>query len=214
MADDLETVMRALPATMPASHRFVIAIGGPPAAGKSTFSQKLRERLGDRAALLQMDAFHFDNSILIERGHRQRKGAPHTFDVAAYRHYLATLRSQPAVEMSVPVFDRSLELSRNCAELVTSDHDIIITEGNYLLLDDEPWTDLHDLFDLTISVDAPLDAIEARILDRWRTHGLSESEAKTRAESNDLPNARLVLNHSRPAQLRITTHEVSDTYDR
>lgn len=203
MPDDLKSVLRALDTARPNGRRTVIAIGGPPAAGKSTFSQTLRGQLGDRATLLQMDAFHFDDTILIARGHRDRKGAPHTFDVMAYRHYLATLRSGPALEMSVPVFDRSLELSRNCAELVTSDHEIIITEGNYLLLQDEPWAGLHGLFDLTVSVEAPLDLIEKRILERWRRHGLSEAEARARAESNDLPNARLVTKRSRPAQITV-----------
>lgn len=188
---------------MPATQRFVVAIAGPPAAGKSTLAKQMHAELAPHAAVLGMDAFHFDNAILEARGHRNRKGAPHTFDVAAYAHWLGLLRSEPAIEVAVPVFDRSLELTRNCAEAVTADHRIIITEGNYLLLDQEPWSSLSELFDLTVWVDTPLDVIESRILERWADHGLSTTDAATRAESNDLPNARLVQRGSRSAQLTV-----------
>lgn len=199
------TIVDAIPDELPSDQRFIIAISGPPAAGKSTLAQALRAELGEVAAVLQMDAFHFDNPVLIERGHRPRKGAPHTFDVAAYRLYLSAVRDQPELQISVPLFDRALELSRNCAEVITPAHRIIITEGNYLLLNDEPWASLGPLFDLTVSVTAPIAVIEARILERWSVHGLTESEAVERAESNDLPNARYVIEQSRPAQITITT---------
>jgi len=116
--------------------RFVVALAGPPAAGKSTLATALADALAPRAAILGLDAFHFDDSVLTTRGHRERKGAPHTFDVASYAHLLRGLRTT-RTELAVPVFDRSLELSRNCAEVVTSAHDVVITEGNYLLVD---WT--------------------------------------------------------------------------
>lgn len=194
-----------IPSEPPSDHRFVVAIAGPPAAGKSTLAAALDDALGDRSALLQMDAFHYDNPILEARGHRARKGAPHTFDVAAYRHQLAGLRSDPALAMSVPRFDRALELSRNCAAIIEAQHEILITEGNYLLLDEAPWTTLPELFDLTVWVEAPLDVIEARIMERWHAHGLTEAEAHERAESNDLPNARLVVERSTPAAYSYTT---------
>lgn len=183
--------------------RRIVAIAGPPAAGKSTLAERLRSELAPHAAVLGLDAFHFDNVILEARGHRERKGAPHTFDVAAYANTLRQLRAGAQTELSVPVFDRSLELSRNCAELVTAEHSIVITEGNYLLLDDDPWNELTDLFDLTIEVACELDEIERRILQRWETHGLDADAARTRAELNDLPNARHVVANSRPAMLAV-----------
>lgn len=193
---DLEALIDLIPTEPVGSHRFVVAIAGPPAAGKSTLAGELDDALGERSGQLQMDAFHFDNVILEARGHRPRKGAPHTFDVAAYQHQLGGLRNDPALAMSVPRFDRSLELSRNCAAVIAPSQHVLITEGNYLLLDDDPWPELRPLFDLTVWVEAPLATIEARILDRWNRHGLSEADARKRAESNDLPNARLVVERS------------------
>jgi len=202
----LDQLVELIPRDPVGSHRFVVALAGPPAAGKSTLAAALHAAIGDRAGLLQMDAFHYDNAILEERGHRPRKGAPHTFDVAAYRLQLSGLRNDPTLSMSVPRFDRSLELSRNCAAIIKPDQHVLITEGNYLLLDGDPWATLPPLFDLTVWVDAPLDVIEARIMDRWRQHGLSEADARQRAESNDLPNARLIVERSAPATV---THDAA-----
>jgi len=202
---ELVALIPTTPDAANASHRFVVAIAGPPAAGKSTLAAALDDALGERAGQLQMDAFHFDNGILEARGHRSRKGAPHTFDVAAYHLQLDALRNNPDLTMSVPRFDRALELSRNCAAVISANQQVLITEGNYLLLDDEPWLALRPLFDLTVWIDAPLDVIEARIIDRWHEHGLSDADARHRAESNDLPNARQVVANSSPADHTIET---------
>ncbi|MFT7475157.1 MAG: pantothenate kinase [Verrucomicrobiales bacterium] len=199
--DPTQRVIDAIPETLPNGRRFIIAIAGPPAAGKSTLARALVERLDGRAGLLGMDGFHFDNGILDARGHRARKGAPHTFDVASYAMTLLSLREQPNTEMSVPVYDRGLSLSRNCASAVTTRHDIIVTEGNYLLLDSSPWRELSALFDLTVQIDTPLDVVEERIRARWRAAELSEEEIRRRTEENDLPNARTVIENSSPSQL-------------
>lgn len=202
LAEADHLVLDAIAALTPGhGSRLVVAIAGPPAAGKSTLADRLRTELSPGAAVLGLDAFHFDNAILEDRGDRPRKGAPHTFDVVAYRHTLELLRNRADATASIPVFDRTLELTRNCAELVTPDHSIIITEGNYLLLDTQPWNSLADLFDLTVWVDAEIEVVEQRILDRWATHGLDAEAARARAEDNDLPNARLVLSQSRPADI-------------
>lgn len=204
-ADPLGAALEAIAALEPvAGQRLVIAIAGSPAAGKSTLTDRLRAELSPRAGVLGLDAFHFDNAILEARGDLARKGAPHTFDVASYSHLLRLLRAEANTEIAVPVFDRTLELTRNCAELITADHSIVITEGNYLLLDSEPWTGLADLFDLTIWIECELDEIERRILRRWADHGFDDAETHARAERNDLPNARHVIAHSHPAMITVT----------
>ncbi len=195
-AREVESIVGRVPHQRDASTRFVVAIAGPPAAGKSTFAEELRARLEPRAVVLGMDAFHFDDAILIDRGDRARKGAPHTFDVSAYQLTLEALRNDPHLEISIPAFDRSLELSRNCAQLVTTAHQVVITEGNYLLLDAEPWRSVAELCDLSIMLRAPEVEIERRIHERWRSQGLPDEEARARADRNDLLNARVVLDGS------------------
>ena len=199
----VELVLDAIPDVLPKGRRFVIAIAGSPAAGKTTLAEGIRDRLTGEATVLGLDAYHFDDSILAERGHRERKGAPHTFDVAAYRHMLTRLRTEPAVELAVPRFDRALELSRNCAELVGPEHRIVITEGNYLLLDQANWADLSDLFDLTVQLVVAEGVVEKRSLARWEEFGLTTAEGRRRVEQNDRANARLVAERSRAADITI-----------
>ena len=188
--------------------RFVVAIAGPPAAGKTTLAAQLHDALPATTAVLGLDAFHFDDIVLNARGDRARKGAPFTFDVEGYRRCLETLVTETSDDVAIPVFDRELEVSRNAAAVVPSSCEVIITEGNYLLLDDEPWSGLAPLFDLTVFLDVNEATVHQRIIDRWLNHGLSAADTERRAETNDLPNARLVLTNSRPADLTASPHDL------
>ncbi|NNC80513.1 MAG: nucleoside/nucleotide kinase family protein [Acidimicrobiales bacterium] len=198
-------MIEQIPLELPDDHRFVIAIAGPPAAGKSTLASALVKELDPRAGLLGMDGFHFDNVILDERGHRARKGAPHTFDVVSYSNTLRVIRDEPGIEMAVPVYDRDLGLSRNCASVIGPANEVLVTEGNYLLLDKEPWSELLPLFDLTVWIDLPLSVVERRINERWRTAAMDPEEVRRRTDENDIPNARLVQAHSVAADLVVAT---------
>jgi len=182
--------------------RLLVAIAGPPGAGKSTLSQHLRDALnkgGDGpSAIVPMDGFHLDNAILDQRGLRARKGSPPTFDCAGFEMLLKRLRVTDE-DVVIPVFDRSLDLSRAGASVVSARHRILLVEGNYLLLGREPWSRLHLLFDLTIFLDVPFTELERRLIQRWLDHDHTPEEARNRALSNDIPNAQLVVSSSRQA---------------
>jgi pantothenate kinase len=181
--------------------RFIAALAGPPGSGKSTLAEALVAELGATARVVPMDGFHFDDAILTARGQRARKGAPETFDVAGYRHLLTRLRAED--EVAIPVFDRSLELSRGSADLVTADHRILVTEGNYLLLDEAPWRDLAGFFDLTVMVDVPEAELDRRLCARWAHFGKTPEAARAWIDSNDMPNIRRVTRGSRPADVTL-----------
>ena len=181
--------------------RFIAALAGPPGAGKSTLAEAVVEVLGADARVVPMDGFHFDDAILNARGQRARKGAPETFDVAGYRHLLSRLRDED--EVAIPVFDRSLELSRGSADLVTKDHRILVTEGNYLLLNETPWTDLGDFLDLTVMIDVPETELDRRLLDRWAFYGKSPEDARAWIDGNDMPNIRRVTKGSRKPDITV-----------
>jgi len=183
------------------SGRLVVAIAGPPAAGKSTLAGALRDLLPEGSAeVVPMDGFHFDNAILERRGLRGRKGAPETFDFAGFEALLKRIRAGEP-EIAVPVFDRSMELSRAAAALVGQDSRFILVEGNYLLLDEEPWTRLAPLFDFSIFIDVPRNELERRQRQRWHEHGRSEEDALNWIATNDMPNIERVLARRRPADL-------------
>ncbi len=186
----------------------MVAIAGPPAAGKSTFADHLAVRCSaeiepDIAAVLAMDGYHYDNAIIEPRGLLAQKGAPETFDVTGYRAMLAMVRDNPAEEMAVPVFDRDLDLARAGARIIGPRQRVVVTEGNYLLLERPPWSELAPLFDLTVYLEVAMAELEQRSVARWLGFGLSQEAAEERARSNDLANARLVIETSRPADFTI-----------
>ncbi|MCC0034709.1 MAG: nucleoside triphosphate hydrolase [Hoeflea sp.] len=188
--------------------RFVIALAGPPGVGKSALSEALVaefNRRGHAAAIVPMDGFHFDNAVLEARGTLPRKGAPFTFDIDGYAALLKRLRTETDREIAVPVFDRSLDLSRAGGSVVTRDHRFLIAEGNYLLLDDPDWSPMVELFDMTVMLTAGPDELRQRLIDRWLEHGLDPERALARALSNDIPNAELVVGKSRNADLELST---------
>ena len=184
--------------------RVLVAFAGPPGAGKSTIAERVCAVLpAGSAVVVPMDGFHFDDVVLHQRGLRARKGAPETFDFRGFATLLARLRAAEP-EVAIPVFDRSLELSRAGAAIVGADVKFVLVEGNYLLLDEAPWSALADLFDLSIFIDVPLDELQRRLVERWRAHGKSDEEGRAWIASNDLPNIERVLARRRPADMVVS----------
>ena len=180
--------------------RQIIAISGPPGAGKSFFADLLSARLPN-TAIVPMDGFHFDDAVLEARNLRPRKGAPHTFDVRGLESLLARLRKNTEAEIAVPVFDRELEISRNAARVIARDVQHIIVEGNYLLLRKPPWDGLARFFDRTVFLDVPEPVLCERLEARWRD--MTPEARAVKLEENDFPNMRLVLEESARAEFAV-----------
>ena len=187
--------MRALPK----GRRCLIAIAGPPGAGKSTLAAALVQELGPVAALVPMDGFHFDNHTLEARGLRNRKGAPETFDLEGLSILLEQLIRED--EVAIPTFDRALDKVVGSGTFVRAEHRWVIVEGNYLLLDEPGWRGLARLWDLSVYLDERHDVLEERLVHRWLELGLTLDDARAWALGNDIPNARRVAAARLPADL-------------
>jgi pantothenate kinase len=182
--------------------RVILALAGAPAAGKSTMAQSLHRRLRDQkvpSEVVQLDGFLLDTTVLDARGLRQRKGSPESVDAQGFLHLVRRLRA--GGEVVAPIFDRARDVAIAGAQVVPADCQVVICEGNYLLFDEDPWRELVPLWDLTARLDVPLPELRARLIQRWLSHNLSRAAATRRAEGNDVPNARRVLEKELPAEL-------------
>jgi pantothenate kinase len=185
------------------SGRRVLGITGPPGAGKSHLASQLVEALGGRAVLVAMDGFHLDDAVLDALGRGDRKGAPDTFDVRGYVALLTRLRSADDT-VYAPVFDRSLEASRAAAIAVPAGVPLVVTEGNYLLLDEPGWCEVRPLLDEVwyVSVDESMRL--KRLVERHIAFGKPREAAIDWAHGSDQRNAELVQRTRHLADLQVS----------
>ena len=131
------------------------------------------------------------------------KGAPQTFDAAAFVASLRRLRDEPRAAVRWPDFDRSAEQSVANAISIGSDAKLVIAEGNYLLLDQPPWREVHELLDESWYLDVPVEVLRRRLIDRHIAHGRSREDAIRHVDESDLRNAELVAPTRELADLTI-----------
>lgn len=173
--------------------RSLLGLAGAPGSGKSTLAAALAEALGPLAVVVPMDGFHLANAELARLGRSGRKGAPDTFDAAGYVALLRRLKHpEPGEIVYAPLFRREIEEPVAGAIAVASGKRLVITEGNYLLMDG-PFAPVRGLLDESwfVATDEPLR--DAWLLARHVAFGRSAAEARSWIDTSDLPNARLIL---------------------
>ena len=185
--------------------RCIVFLAAPPATGKTTLAQFLAQLSHTEEGLtpvqaLGMDGFHYPNAALetytTVRGGKEIslksiKGAPETFDVAALAAKLGAAREE---SVTFPVYDRRIhDVVPNA---VTADAPILLVEGNWLLLDEEPWSGLRPLVDYAVRIDAPAAFLRDRLIARKVQGGLSEAEATAFYEASDARNVERFAAHA------------------
>ncbi|MEE6297373.1 nucleoside/nucleotide kinase family protein [Georgenia wangjunii] len=158
--------------------RRILGIAGAPGSGKSTLTDALVSALAPAAVLVPMDGFHLANAELERLGRRDRKGAPDTFDAAGYVALLTRLRAADGEAVYAPIFDRDLEEAIAGAVPVPPQTPLVVTEGNYLLLEDEPWARVRDLLDEAWFVEVDDELRVERLIRRHVEHGKTPAAAR------------------------------------
>jgi pantothenate kinase len=187
-----EELVKRARALVVAGQRRILGITGSPGAGKGTVAERLLQELGDSAVLVPMDGFHLSNAQLRRLGAADRKGAPDTFDAAGYVALLRRIRKCRPDTVYAPEFHREIEESYAGAIAVEPDVPLVITEGNYLLLDTPPWSAVRELLDETWFL-APEDDIRVqRLIARHISYGRTPEEAAEWVHRSDERNAAIV----------------------
>ena len=170
--------------------RKILGIVGPPGCGKSTLAAALLELLGDDAVAVPMDGYHLANVELARLGRAGRKGAEDTFDSAGYVSLLRRLKEQQANEIVyAPEFRREIEEPIANAIPVFPETQLVITEGNYLLLDHGHWAGVSELLDEIWYVDIDHSVRRERLVKRHMHFGRSQNAAEDWVANTDEPNA-------------------------
>ncbi len=213
MPTDIKPIIEYILETFNANEksRLIVGIAGCPGAGKSTISELIlkalqENKISKNSVLVPMDGFHLDNKILKKRNLFSKKGAPETFDINGYIELLNRIQKNQD-DIFSPYFDRNLDLAKAGAISIKRKHKIVITEGNYLLLEQEPWCEVKKYLDLTIFIDADLEVLKNRLKLRWLDLDFSETEASQKVELNDLPNAIFIKKHSKKAGLTFLNND-------
>ena len=203
--------------------RILVMLAAPPGAGKSTllsFLEKLSREQDDLMPIMTigMDGFHRRQEYLLSHyadrdGKQIRmveiKGAPVTFDL---ERLTESVRKVAAGEnCGWPVYERLLH--NPVEDALTIDGEIILLEGNYLLLDEDGWRDLAAYADYTISVSADEALLRERLVDRRIKTGVEREAAVRFVDFSDMPNVRLCLEHSGSADLRLRIDAEGDYHE-
>ena len=184
--------------------RVLLGLAGAPGAGKSTVAEALRQALGTMAVVVGMDGFHLAQAELVRLGRQDRKGAPDTFDAHGYAALLRRLRDNTDPAVYAPVFRRDLEEPIGSYLRVDRATPLVITEGNYLLLDGEGWVLARQQLDEVWFLDPPAEIRLRRLTLRHQEFGKDPDAARRWATGSDQANADIVQARRDCADLIVT----------
>ena len=181
----------------------IIGIIGPPGSGKSTLAAELVNLLGESAVVVPMDGFHYPQATLVELGRRERMGAPDTFDSERLAEKLSAVVSRDT-EVLFPSFDRSVEEPVEDQIVVAPEHERVVVEGNYLLLDSDGWDRVGTLLDVAVYLEIPDPIRQQRLIARHVEFGKTAEHAAAWVDSVDEANAVVIASSAPRATVTLS----------
>lgn len=176
-----------------------IGLAGSPGSGKSTLANALADRLADILTVIPMDGYHYPLDYLDKmpdpKQAHARRGAPFTFNANKLVNDLNQARK--CGEGSFPSFDHGIKDPVEHAIALSKQCKVVLVEGNYLLLNEAPWSQLaKNVFNETWFLSVPIPECNRRVRERHISNGLSEQQAQQRVDQNDSLNAQLITEQS------------------
>lgn len=184
----------------------MVGIAGQPGAGKSTFADWLVEQAAVPVALVPMDGFHRTNAELERLGLLSRKGAPETFDLQGYLKLLGRLRDDDGTAVVAPAFDRVVDEPTEDGITIAPAVRVVVTEGNYLLYDQDGWHEVAEHLDETWWLSCADDERGRRLVARHQEFGRSAEEAAEFVARSDQANAALIADDRHRADFVLESH--------
>jgi pantothenate kinase len=172
--------------------RAILGIAGPPGGGKTTLAQAVVAAVGPAAVHVPMDGFHLAQAELVRLGRRDRMGAPDTFDALGYAALLRRLREAPGETVYAPAFRREIEEPIAGAIAIPPTATLVVTEGNYLLLPEDPWSRVRPLLDECWYADLDEKTRVRWLVGRHIRHGKTPREAREWVKRSDEANAAVI----------------------
>ncbi|ACL41449.1 phosphoribulokinase/uridine kinase [Pseudarthrobacter chlorophenolicus A6] len=190
---ELAQAVDALRRRLDPGTRTILGIAGAPGSGKSTLAARLQEEFGaGTAVVVPMDGFHLGNAVIDGTPLRARKGAMDTFDAGGYLSLLRRLAARDEAVVYAPEFRRTLDEPVAASIAVPADVPLVITEGNYLLADQEPWKEIRAQLDEVWFLETPHELRISRLVARHVSFGMPPEAAEAWANGPDEANAVLI----------------------
>ena len=191
---------------MTMDRKIIAYLVAPPGAGKSTLAKFLEQLSRERSnevdiiRALPMDGYHYTaaymNITTIERDGekvlmRDVKGAPETFDIDLLVDKIREARQDGT---NWNIYDRKIH--DVLPDYWSVEEDILLIEGNYLLLKESGWTNVRVLADYSVFIDAEPELLRERLINRKIAGGKSREEAERFYNFSDAKNVERVLKNS------------------
>lgn len=199
--------------------RLIVFLAAPPAVGKTTLSKFLEYLAVQQEDLTEiqaigLDGFHYHsdyinthNAVVMgkEVPMKKVKGCPETYDTGKLEEKLGRIKEE---DILWPIYDRNIHDVVEDLEKITKD--IVLIEGNWLLLDEEPWKTLKDTADYTILIRSEEETLKERLIGRKMKGGLTREEAEDWYINSDCVNVRRVLETSLDGDLMLKVEPDGD----
>lgn len=182
--------------------RMIVFLSAPPGVGKTTTAQFLeylsqRETDVEEIQAIGLDGFHYHQDYILSHevcidgktvAMKEVKGCPETFDIEKLRNKIECLKTE---DIRWPVYDRKLH--DVLEDAVRVEKQIVLIEGNWLLLKEKPWDTLKKECDDSIFISANEEFLRERLIRRKMMGGFTEQEAREFYEKSDSKNIRRLM---------------------